>query len=135
MVKHKVLCAMENVVAISQTTTSDLYPEQGLNTQPLHGANYNIYTQCSACNLIPTPHWAYGVCSTETLRKPAKTNFFNGRSVGDFRMTGSDELVNMVGHYVPAAQLKRVTECDIRQPAAQRGTGWQNYNISSTCPN
>lgn len=99
---------------------SDLYPEQSLTTQ--------VLKRCSACYEFPTPHLAFGVTS-----EPPPLHYFTGRSVGDFRMTGSDELVNIPGHYVSPQQLYRVQQCDMTRTAAQRGVGWQDYNISSSC--
>lgn len=83
----------------------------------------------SATNDIEGPRWS----SRSFADMPNNGKMFNGRSVGDFRMTGSDELVNIPGHYVTPEQLTRVKQCDMRQTARDRGVGWQSANISSEC--
>ena len=81
----------------------------------------------SATNSIEGPRWSRNHFGENTGK------LFSGRSVGDFRMTGSDELVNIPGHYVTPAELARVKQCDMRQTARERGIGWQSANISSEC--
>lgn len=149
---------MDNTIAGNPLyESSDIYPEQNLTMQFLRRdnndyANSNTqyeyadgdtqyeyansdtqYEYQSPCNYIPMPMWAYAACSSRTNADSANNKFFNGRSVGDFRMTGSDELVNIPGHYVPTPELQRVTQCDMRQTAQERGSAWQSYNISNKC--
>jgi len=120
---------MDNVIAgTPDVAASDLYPEQNLTT-----TRFSVRSPPgSACSLVPEPAYAYAACAAAAAAPPPR-KFYTGRDVGDFRMTGSDELVNIPGHYVPPAVLRAVQQCDIRQTAAQRGNGWQSYNISSEC--
>lgn len=121
---------MNNVIAgTPDVDASDLYPEQNLTTTRF-AARSPAAAAAAACSLVPEPAYAYAACAAAAA---APRKFYTGRDVGDFRMTGSDELVNIPGHYVPPAVLRAVQQCDIRQTAAQRGSGWQSYNISSEC--
>ena len=136
---------MDNSIAGTPSSgSSELYPEQNLTTTRLDtntrelqdGAPPPLYTMktCSACSLIPTPHWAYGVCSRQQLRARPPLKSFTGRNVGDFRMTASSELVNITGHFIPEPLLAPLNACDVRVTAAQRGNGWQSYNpVLDTC--
>jgi len=131
---------MDNTIAGNPLyESSDIYPDQNLTMQFLrrvdndYATSDNQYEYQSPCNYIPMPMWAYAACSSRTNADSANNKFFNGRSVGDFRMTGSDELVNIPGHYVPTPELQRVTQCDMRQTAQERGSAWQSYNISNKC--
>ena len=131
---------MDNTIAGNPLyESSDIYPEQNLTMQFLrrvdndYATSDNQYEYQSPCNYIPMPMWAYAACSSRTNADSANNKFFNGRSVGDFRMTGSDELVNIPGHYVTTPELQRVTQCDMRQTAQERGSAWQSYNISNKC--
>ena len=126
---------MDNFIAGTPSSgATDIYAEQNLTTQRLDGRDATgVLKTCSACNLIPTPHWAYGACSREQLqrRPPVTRKFFTGRAVGDFRMTESSELVNVAGHFVPLAAQRAASTCEITRTAAERGVGWQSYNSTN----
>ena len=130
---------MDNVIAgTPDVDATDIYPEQNLTTThfvvrgaPPYFADARAPQQ-HACSLVPQPASSYAACINNAGPPPPR-KFYTGRDVGDFRMTGSDELVNIPGHYVPASVLRDVQQCDIRQTALQRGSGWQSYNISSEC--
>ena len=122
---------MNNLLAGTPSLqATDLYPDQALTTQSLH--NRAGYTSCDACNLIPTPDWAYGSCTAcEVTHAPQ--HYYLGADVGDPRMTGTQGYIPIPGEFVTQPVLQQVAACDLTQVAAQRGRSWQNYNLSSTC--
>ncbi len=126
---------MDNVLAGTPqypASATDLYPEQTLTTTHLY-PGYRTNAACDACNLIPTPAWAYGACDACTRSTAAPRKYYRGRDVGDFRMTESSELVPLPGHYITQKEQARVQACSIKLRANERGNSWQSYNISSTC--
>lgn len=126
---------MNNVLAGTPQypgSSTDLYPEQTLTTTPLH-AGYRSNAACDACNMVPTPLWAYGACDTCERTTAAPLKYYRGRDVGDIRMTESSELVPLPGHYITPGEQARVKACSVRLRANERGNSWQSYNISSTC--
>ncbi len=112
---------MNNVIAGNNNLpTSDLYPEQNLTTQSL--APHYPFTACDACNLIPMPDWAYGSCQI-CEHQSAPHRYFNGRTIGQIRMTQDTEFVPRSFQPPPPPKAW----CDLQKQPGQRGNSWQFY--------
>lgn len=118
---------MNNVIAgRDNLPASDMYPTQNLTMQSL--APYYPFTACDACNLIPTPDWAYGSCA-KCERDSVAHRYFDGRALGQIRMTEATELVPRPQPPAPSSQW-----CALQKVAGQRGDSWQFYGTGCNGP-
>ena len=108
---------------------SNIYPDQGLNTTPLHPPS--TFDDCAACAMVPQPTWALGSCESCSARhRENPRQYFTGRKLGDIHYTEDTPIV-LPNNYPPRASQ---AQCNSTKMPPQYGASWQFYNTRCSGP-